>query len=78
MWELFHSDYPAWRKCLDDLLVGGANGYVIWDIMEAPDYFKADPWSEPTKSQEKIPCRKIKLTTLGGYRFDRYHHFEVI
>ncbi len=78
MWELFHGDYPGWRKCLDSFLSGGADGYVVWDIMEAPDYSKADPWYEPTNSQNKPTGRKIKLTSLDGFRFDRYHHFEVI
>jgi|WetSurMetagenome_2_1015567.scaffolds.fasta_scaffold436365_2 hypothetical protein len=56
----------------------GANGYAVWDILEAPDYSKADFALLPSAATSKPAIRKIKLTGLEGFRFDRYHHFEVI
>ena len=80
-WEEFTNDYPAWRRLTYSFLDQGADGYAVWDASHEHVFTRVgdighEPRSEFVSSE--IPGRKVKLLNMEGFRFDRYHHFEVI
>jgi hypothetical protein len=79
-WNKFQDDYAGWRRCMFSFLDQGADGYAVWDgtshfnqIGDIGYEARNSEWVPP-----KTAFRAVKLLTLDGYRFDRYHHFEVV
>jgi hypothetical protein len=58
----------------------GADGYAVWDGTSHLAHI-GDIGYEARRSElvsPKMEFRAVKLLTMNGYRFDRYHHFEVV
>ena len=79
-WNKFQDDYEGWRHCLFSFLDQGGDGYAVWDGTKHIDQIgdigyeaRSSEWMPP-----QTEFRAVKLLTLNGYRFDRYHHFEVV
>jgi len=79
-WNTFHSDYSAWRQRMFSFLDQGADGYAVWD--GADHLARIGDIGYSTRRVEPTPptgaTRSVKLLSMDGYRFDRYHHFEVV
>ena len=84
-WNLFSSDYKAWRDYLYSYLDRGADMYAVWDSTphgDGSNFAKADIGYED-RAEIKPPAsppagRRVKLTTLEGFRCDRYQYYEVV
>ena len=81
-WNLFTEDFHAWRNLIQGLLDEGADGFAVWDGNSSAERFAkiSDIGLAPgkTKMEQRPQWRTRRLLTLDGYRFDRYHHFEVV
>ena len=78
-WQSFRADYAGWRRQVESLLKRGADGYCVWDgaphIMKIGDIGLAEP---ADIAPPKLPNRFYPVHTVGGFRVDRYHPFEVV
>jgi len=79
-WQKFKDDYPGWRELMVSFLADGADGYGVWDgDMSDNDRPIGDIGYEHHAAQPvDRSTRTTKLVTMNGFRFDRYHHYEVI
>jgi hypothetical protein len=80
-WGVFRNDYKAWREILLSFLERGADAYAVWDAEEANRFPKVGylGYAEPVELPPDRPeFRRIHINTLNGYRYDRYHPYEVI
>jgi len=80
-WETFQGDYPWWRRRMFEFLDRGADGYAVWDgaghMDRIGDLGYEGRTELPAMPPDEEP-RTVKLLRVDGYRFDRYHHFEVV
>lgn len=84
-WELFSSDYKAWRDYVYSYLDRGADMCAAWDSTphgDGSNFVKVDVGYED-RVEIKPPTpppagRRVKLTTLEGFRCDRYQYYEVV
>ena len=78
-WGLYRRDLVAWRQLVYSYLARGADGYCIWDgaliIKDIGDIGLAEPRDITPPKQ---PTRYHRVHTVGGFRVDRYHSFEVV
>lgn len=78
-WALFRRDFPAWRQQMVSFLTRGADGYCVWDgalnITEICDIGLAEP---ADIGSPRLPNRFYPIHTVGEFRVDRYHPFEVV
>jgi len=83
-WTLFERDYPAWRDLLHAYLDHGADMYAVWDATpngDGSNFTKSDIGYADREAITPPPPRvgrRIKLTTLDGFRCDRYQYYEVV
>jgi len=79
-WNKFQEDYAGWRRLMFSFLDQGADGYAVWDGTSHFSHI-GDMGYEARRSEwvpPKTEFGTVKLLTMNGYRFDRYHHFEVV
>ncbi|MBI3921114.1 MAG: hypothetical protein HY318_06830, partial [Armatimonadetes bacterium] len=84
-WELFSSDYKAWQDNVYSYLDRGADMYAAWDSTphgDGSNFVKVDVgYADRVELKPPTPPpvgRRVKLTTLEGFRCDRYHYYEVV
>jgi hypothetical protein len=79
-WEVFSTDYPAWKQYIFSYLNNGADGYTVWDALWAGDFNQFELGCEDQMEDQLAEpvSRKTRLKSLDGFRFDRYHYFEVV
>jgi len=79
-WNAYQSDYSGWRQRMFWFLDQGADGYAVWD--GADHFARIGDIGYATRRPEPAPpkdeTRAVRLLSMDGYRFDRYHHFEVV
>lgn len=80
-WSFFQRDYPAWRALLRSYLAAGADGYAVWDATDAGRFprvgdigYEVDEASPAGRPDVK----RVRLLSVDGFRYDRYHYFEVV
>ncbi len=79
-WTKFQQDYDGWRKLMVSFLDRGADGYAVWDagagtVSRVSDIgYEAGKAPAPAEAERK----RFKLLSIEGFRFDRYHYFEVV
>ncbi len=83
-WDKFQQDYQGWRQLIYSFLDQGADGYAVWDAQgsEGPSLFPRVGYlgykERENYVRSKVRSKKIKLLSMGGFRMDRYHYFEVV
>jgi hypothetical protein len=80
-WTKFQDDYPGWRNLIYSCLDQGADGYAVWDATGERRFSRVGDIGYQDRGElvpSKTECRKAKLVSMEGFRFDRYHHFEVV
>lgn len=79
-WNAFQSEYAGWRQRMFSFLDRGADGYAVWDgtdhLARIGDIGYEARTADPAPPRDET--RSVKLLSMDGYRFDRYHHFEVV
>ena len=71
----------GWRNLIYSLLDQGADGYAVWDATDERRFSRVADIGYQVRSElvpPKTECRKVKLVSMEGFRFDRYHYFEVV
>lgn len=80
-WDLFRSDPAKWHDLMLSYLTGGADGYAVWDAMHGDRFPRVDDVGH-RRTREAAPAepeaQRVKLLSVGGFRYDRYHYFEVV
>ncbi len=81
-WDMFNADFPQWEKFTRSFLEQGADGYAVWDAVEPVSRLlrTAHIGCAPgTYANPPAPASRVtKLVRVQGFRFNRYHHFEVV
>lgn len=84
-WEIFEINYKVWRKRVYSYLDRGADMYAAWDSTPSDDgsnFAKVDiGYEDRMKAKPPRPPpagKRVVLTTLEGFRNDRYQYFEVV
>lgn len=83
-WQKFVSDYDGWKKIILSFKEKGADAYAVWDAIEchtSSRFERADHIGSDYKNWRQAPefeTRRVTLRTLNGFRFDRYHYFEIV
>ena len=85
-WDKYWEDIEGWRQIVLSFLEQGADAYGVWDAVQDGTYAQDSQISQVGylgyPSKPKPPCipkfRKVKIVTMDGFRYDRYHYFEVV
>ena len=72
--------YATFRREIRSHLKQGADGYAAWDGVSGNRHITdiaIDCNSKKSGKSMPVPIKRINLLSLGGFRHNRYHHFEV-
>ena len=82
-WTTFNNDYEGWKKIILSCIKEGADAYAVWDALQfsQKDHLFFQEFIDKINIEnhfDKHRHKCIKLTELNGFRYDRYHHYEVV